>query len=413
MVGCLELASRRGFQQPPASPPPSPNLAKLRAKAFMQQLHRENKRFTSEEQTSLSSSSLLHSSAGSPAAVGGSTPRQGLLSLQRSSAVSNVPPSPSSSPRRRLYNAEEEHIRRRLKEQLRYIKQLSDSYRRSKGNGANQLALKEKFQVASGGLDGSVLSVAEPEELFFLLRAAKVFGAHSSHISASAAKYFVSNAATLPPKVLVQGLEEMAESSWMLSSSDRTSVCGILLTELLSPTAQRPKVLLLEKQEHMTLLRLVLNRIEAIFPLYLGSTLTLRTMLRFIEDDRWQNSLSGDEVALICRCILYFHLEADPQIITFFIVAAPILDREAEFLSPHSLSHILSALAAVQYPDAKLFLKLGQLAGEMGDRLHENDAARVLNAFSRTNINCDRLRTALESAMRMKHLNRRPIYRDK
>ena len=104
----------------------------------------------------------------------------------------------------------------------------------------------------------------------------------------------------------------------------------------------------------------------------------------------------------LCRLRMF-----DESVAGFFVWAAPICIAEADLLSGPQLSYILEAFSLVRYPRSDVFLALGQKAGDLGELLRENEVARVLNAMSRTGIEHSRLRSSLESSMRMKTLTKR------
>ncbi|ESL11323.1 hypothetical protein TRSC58_00928 [Trypanosoma rangeli SC58] len=143
-----------------------------------------------------------------------------------------------------------------------------------------------------------------------------------------------------------------------------------------------------------------------------------------------RRSLFGPaELALLCSAIVFYEIRT-MEAVKVLVEAAPVCAAEVDALSGHQLSCVMLAYATLQYhgdlarhPPTPLhatllskstrqmnfYLLLGERAGELGEELHEDDAARVLRALAMVDVEHEGLRRSLESSMRMKGLRRRVL----
>ncbi|RNF07358.1 hypothetical protein TraAM80_03326 [Trypanosoma rangeli] len=143
-----------------------------------------------------------------------------------------------------------------------------------------------------------------------------------------------------------------------------------------------------------------------------------------------QRSLFGAaELALLCSAIVFYEIRT-MEAVKVLVEAAPVCAAEVDALSGHQLSCVMLAYATLQYhgdlaqhpptplhatllskstKQTNFYLLLGERAGELGEELHEDDAARVLRALAMVGVEHEGLRRSLESSMRMKGLRRRVL----
>jgi hypothetical protein len=125
----------------------------------------------------------------------------------------------------------------------------------------------------------------------------------------------------------------------------------------------------------------------------------LRRLMRLIPHRK--HEVLPWHVAGVCRAVCHYRY-ADRVAVEFFADAVDVCLKNLDALSPKDAADILDAFATVGFHPTRLFLELGQLAGDHGEELSDADAARVINAFSKTEIDSSRLRTSLQASMRMR-----------
>ncbi|CBH09372.1 hypothetical protein, conserved [Trypanosoma brucei gambiense DAL972] len=143
---------------------------------------------------------------------------------------------------------------------------------------------------------------------------------------------------------------------------------------------------------------------------------------------------SVKELAVLCSAIVYYKITT-MEALTVLVSAATVCALRADELSGHQLSCMLLAYATLKYhgdltrhvesigakfPPSRIcsvgqegqtnfYLLLGERACELGEGLHENDAARVLRALELSGVEHEMLRNSLTSGMRMKRLRSRAL----
>lgn len=114
-----------------------------------------------------------------------------------------------------------------------------------------------------------------------------------------------------------------------------------------------------------------------------------------------KHELGIRQITVLCHSVCRLRY-ADTSAVDFFVDAADVVARNSLLLNGAQVGFILDAFARVKYFDAKVFLTLGQRAGDLGEELSVSDVARILNAFQASGIDHSPLRRTLESAQRMK-----------
>lgn len=135
------------------------------------------------------------------------------------------------------------------------------------------------------------------------------------------------------------------------------------------------------------------------------------------------------ELATLCSAIVFYEITT-MSALQVLVEAAPLCAVDVGELSGHQLSCVMLAYATLKYDgdlsrhakssylscmdksrrETNFYLLLGERAGELGERLHEDDAARVLRALVMVGVEHEGLRRSLESSMRMRGLGRRVLF---
>ena len=94
----------------------------------------------------------------------------------------------------------------------------------------------------------------------------------------------------------------------------------------------------------------------------------------------------------------------------FFIKTEKICMNGIELFNGEELSHLILAYATVGFPSEKLFIKLGNRAGLLGDNLNVNDVIRVMKALDMVKLDTANIKASLESSMRLRSMYKRNKY---
>ena len=238
--------------------------------------------------------------------------------------------------------------------------------------------------------------IAANDELFALLKVCKVANASgATHLAAGALEVLVRQ------RLVAMNVTE-ASKLLLFLMANRDHLPASHLT--VAVTACVEKVL---HAADDNIADLTLSRAIALLAALQTSTLIpathgyeyLRRLMRVLPNRK--HEIQPWHVASVCRAVCHYRY-ADASAVDFFTDAVDVCLKNLDALSPKDAANILDAFATVRYHPTRLFLELGQIAGDHGEELSDADAARVINAFEKTDIDASKLRTSLQASMRMR-----------
>jgi hypothetical protein len=258
--------------------------------------------------------------------------------------------------------------------------------------------LRTSLQTVALRLTPREFALATTKQLFELLKVCRVQNASGAvHVASLALKVLVDerlpamdakdtarsvlflarNRRDLPHSALARA---MTASVHKLLTSDREHIAAIPLDRLVSLLSMMRTTALVPEGHAREFLAQAVD----VLPLH-------------------KHELRPKHVAAVCQCITYFRY-ADQACVDFFVEAVDVCLANLVDVSPKDASYVLDAFASVKYTPTRLFLELGQIAGDNAETLDESDVARIVNAFRKTAIDFKGLEESLQGTMRLKSL---------
>jgi hypothetical protein len=294
----------------------------------------------------------------------------------------------------------EQRLAKALKEMSR-LRDLTESVSRGAAQGHRKESqlheVRTAVQSVALTLTTREFSLASNTELFALLKTCNLANASgASHIAAGCLRVLHDQRLeAMEPK-------QVASLILFLAKHRRTLPASIVQTTF---TTALQKLLQTPNDEGIG--RIPLDRSVALLNVLRTSTLAplghgheyLRQLIATLPDHK--HELQPWHVAVVCQAICHYRY-ADREAVNFFIDAVDVCLANLSGFSGRDAAFILDAFASVGYIHTRLFLELGQLAGEKAEELADQDAARLINAFKKTEIDFSALQSSLETAMRMR-----------
>ena len=328
-----------------------------------------------------------------------------------------------------------QHFREALTAMLRHQSKLKalDPSVDSSAHGKAQ-RIQRLFQDAVQSLTPNHFKHASVDDLVSVLRSCSFVGIDSSLAVASAMVMLQANLGNLTVNQLSGAILAVATCNTTIPPEEKTEFVFAILKQLtetldtisaghLDPAAAA----LLSPREIgqcVNILRLAMKkgRDDTQFPQDLSKRFA-EQLLTYLADKRGSGhanasgtlaapritNLQGWEIALLCTAITHFGVSIMTAT-TFLQPAAELVVACCQDMTGRQLSYILMAYATIGYRNVEFFITLGQCVGDLGETVMEDDVARVLRALALVGIEHEMLRNSLESSLRMRSLQRKPLF---
>lgn len=287
-------------------------------------------------------------------------------------------------------------------------------------------------------LSASHYGQASSQQLIALLRMISLVGVTAGHVCGACIQELVQRAPTLAPRDVVQtlnfllprrdGMDQLCDAlPLQLVHESVSKLCLDLLSRQSTGDIKATPHASIWSQVHpSSLCKLLDGTVEAIKRpggnvKLLQQDLARDVLLSVIDcflpaaaqasaaaASKGLMSLEYGHIVVLCRAIAEHHVPNEAAL-RFLAAAAPIIRELVLCFSARQLSELVAAYAQVGYRDATWFMMVAQRIGELGDKLREDDVAKVLRALDVVGVPHDTLRCSLESSLRMRQLRRKSL----
>ena len=259
-------------------------------------------------------------------------------------------------------------------------------------------ARRKKVQTIALTLSNDEFALASTPELVELLKACQMANASgATHLATGALKVLVrQRLPQMPLADVIRFLTLLGRLRRDLPQSQATSAVEACLDVLFAAPADAFEQLPLDR---------AVGLVKLLRESDMASDAHTAEVLRRVMDalPGRKHQVEPWHVAQVCQAVCRYRYASQASY-DFFIDSVDVCLKHKSAFSPRDACFILDAFATVGYTPTRLFLELGQLAGDHAEELSEADTTRVIRAFKRTEIDASGLISSLRASLRLRSL---------